>query len=305
MKLEQLQKTKMPILILGETGTGKTRLAKSISKSAQRFIHLNISTLNSSLFESELFGHVKGAFTGSTHKRIGFCEEVGDGILFLDEIGELDLELQSKILTLIDEGIYYPVGSSTPNKFLGKLIVATNKDLVNLVERGLFRKDLYYRLRFIEVRKQPLRKDPNKNQIIIEFINNLKIKKKKNLTFDSQTLDYLFHYQWPGNYRELKNTLEFVFDMCEGRVSVNELPHWIVKPQGNEIGASCKLDLKYQYALEDFERRYLNHLLITHHGRINVSAQVAGISKVTLISKLKKYGINRVNFKNVTVADVG
>lgn len=305
MDLEKLKKTKMPILILGETGTGKTQLAKSISVDATKFIQLNVSSLSHNLFESELFGHIKGAFTGSTHTRAGFCEEVDEGVLFLDEIGELSLELQVKLLTLIDEKLFYPVGSSRPKKFRGRLIVATNKDLRLLVNTGKFRSDLYYRLRLVEVRKRPLRFEKYKRKLILDELNNYKVKKKKSLIFEAECLNLLLEYSWPGNYRELKNTIEYIFDMADNRVTANHLPAWINEKEHSSNKAWKCSQQRYREALEIFEKNYLSALLKLHTGKINKSAQAAGISKVTLISKLKKYGIKRTDFQKSMSVDVG
>ena len=303
MQLKDLQNTILPILILGETGTGKSHLAKEIACSSSRFLQLNIASLNSNVFESELFGHVKGAFSGALNNREGFCERIGEGSLFIDEIGELSLEMQTKILTLLDERIFYPVGSSTPKEFKGRLIFATNRDLQQMVFDGEFREDLFYRLRLIMQELTPLREEPSLFQIILEVINNMRLKYKRHVLFKDDALELLASYDWPGNYRELNNTIEVLFLENKLKISKSDLPNW-VKKETIRINSRSELP-SYYNAIEIFEREFFYTLLERNQGKINQSAQVSGISKVTLISKLKKYGINRKEFKtNLNISAV-
>lgn len=304
MKLSLMQKTNLPILILGETGTGKSCLAKSIAKYSSLFLPLNIASLNPNIFESELFGHVKGAFSGAQITREGFCERVGNGVLFIDEIGELSLAMQTKLLTLIDERIFYRVGCSIPRKFKGRLIFATNKDLFEMVRKGEFREDLYYRLRLIEKKLKPLREMDNLFQIILDIINNMKLKYDENIIFDEYTLSILESYDWPGNFRELNNTIEVLFFLGKERIVASDLPTWVrekkIVSKKQNINVA-KNSYSYQESMEEFEELFFRKLLERNDGRINQSAQVCGISKVTLISKLKKYDINRLHFKKRSI----
>ncbi len=296
-----------PVLILGETGTGKTTMAKEIHRdragSYKPFYHLNISSLNKNLFESELFGHKKGAFSGATGDKKGFLEAAGEGTVFLDEIGELGLEEQAKLLTVIEEKEYYPVGSYVKKHFSGRFIFATNKDLEALVKEGNFREDLYFRIRYCQYQLKPLRAERNKINIIINQWEQLQ-RDEKRVRMGQAVLNELFKYNWPGNYRELKNTLNYVYDISDEEVNLVDLPDWIMK--GNL--SSERVDTKhhvYQVALENFERNYFDIAMNRNQGKINRTAEDIGISKVTLISKLRKYGIDREQYKCInTMAKV-
>lgn len=306
MDLQRMASSNQPVLILGETGTGKSFLAREIHKKSKqnqnKYIHLNIASLNKNLFESELFGHIKGAFTGALTSKKGFCEDVGFGSLFIDEIGELSLEQQSKLLTLIDEKKYFQVGSCIERKFNGRLIFATNRDLKKMVSDGSFREDLYFRLRFFEVELDSLRDKHNLFQIIIDEINTTKIRyNNMRVLFPVTVLNKLFEYSWPGNRRELKNTVEYLFMLDKPRLDVDDVPSWIRSENRNMINKS---ESSYHLALESFEKAFFKRILAKHEGKINVTAQVAGISKVTLISKLKKYGINRRLYKNLNKVEL-
>lgn len=298
MNIDKLAKTKMPILIQGESGTGKTRLARLIhGKSHQNqaiYMQLNVASLTEELFKSELFGHIKGSFTGAISDKIGFCESTVDGTLFLDEIGELSLSQQASLLTLIDEGYFYKVGSTKKITFRGRLIFATNKDLAREVEEKRFRSDLYYRLRFCLVELEPLRDKIDKDKIIIEMINQLKLEQDNfQMTFSSCCLDKLSQYFWPGNYRELKNTINYLLMLGQMKVTKDDIPSWILS---KENGA--KDYVVYKDALADFEQTFLKKNLKRYQGKINHTALKTGINKVTLISKLKKYDINRKLYIN-------
>ena len=210
MNLKIMANSKRPILIEGETGVGKTQLAKkifSLSKlKSKKFTQVNIASISNELFESELFGHVKGAFTGAIEDKKGFCETVGEGILFLDEIGELSLEKQASLLTLIDESVFYKVGSTEELKFRGKLIFATNKNLAKMVESGKFREDLYFRLRFFHITLPALRDHKEIKQIIWDEFQNSKVSHiRYDVVLSSEIVECLAQYPWPGNYRELAN----------------------------------------------------------------------------------------------------
>ena len=305
MDINNILNSKLPVLILGETGTGKSHYAKSLITKAKhkKFIQLNIASLSGNIFESELFGHVKGAFTGAEGHRIGFCESVGTGTLFLDEIGELSLDLQAKILTLIDEKYYYPVGSCQKKEFLGRLVFATNCNLEDLVEAGKFRKDLYYRIRLITKKLMPLRERSDLFGLIMENLNNLKVKYQKNISLSAACMKALENYDWPGNYRELQNTLEVLFLSSRYHLTVDDLPGWI--SSSSKLGGDESSYKQYYDELYRFEVAYFKRLLGDNEGRVNQSSQVAGISKVTLISKLKKYGINRLEFKRNYTANAG
>ena len=303
MNLTKLINLKEPILILGNSGTGKTHLAKKIHEQSnlhqQDLIHVNISSLCENLFESELFGHVKGSFSGALTDKIGFFEKVGSGIIFLDEIGELNLSLQVKLLTVIETGEYYPVGSVSKKKFNGRIIFATNKNLVEEVEQGRFREDLYFRIRFYQVELKNLNDKNDKIEIIMNAIADVKTKCKSQLCISEDVLNILFNYHWPGNYRELYNTLTYMFNIAEMRINLSDIPSWI--STNNETEQILKEHKDYSKALIEFEKKFIILSLLKYNGRVVETANNIGISKVTLISKLKKYDIDRRQYKNTNI----
>ena len=303
MDLKLLSESSKPVLILGETGVGKSTLARKIHKYSKRqtYIQLNISSLNSSLIESELFGHRKGAFTGAINDSKGYFEEIGDGTLFIDEIGELSLELQAKLLSVFDEKIFYKVGSTAPKIFKGRLIFATNKNLSDEVRKGRFRADLYFRIRFFELHRPPLRKNQDLLKIILDMTYDLSFKYKRQIKYDSEVLHLFSQHLWPGNYRELMQTIEYLFILSKPLISKPDLPHWIQESANNSTGV---LSSNYNDALSSFERDYLTQVMIQNQGKINKTAISIGMSKVTLISKLKKYDIDRRIFHNLKEKEI-
>jgi len=290
--IDKFSKTSFPILITGETGTGKTTLAHSFHQKSNRalmpFLGININAIPNELFESTLFGHRKGSFTGAITEHQGLCESIGSGTLFIDEIGDLTLPMQTKLLQLIDQKIFFPVGSNHSKPFNGRLIFATHKHLEELVELNLFRKDLYYRIRFLQHKLRPLREQRNEIEMVIDKIlgTDLCIKTKS----------ALLNYSWPGNYRELHQTLEFMKVASTGGSIDNLcLPAWI-SPSDTYHSVNFE-DNDYQDSLEHFERELLNKALCKTKGRINQTARELNISKTTLLSKIRKYQINVFEIK--------
>jgi transcriptional regulator with PAS, ATPase and Fis domain len=296
--IDSYTNNKLPVLILGETGSGKSYLAKKIHNSSinsnLRYIQINMAAISENLFESELFGHTKGAFTGALTNKVGFCDEVGSGTLFLDEIGDLNLTLQAKLLMLLDEKIYYPVGSVQKKIFNGRVIVATNKNILKMVKEGAFREDLYYRLRLLEARLPALRESADIRAVIWKEIQNYKVKNNSyEIIVSTDALELMCNYKWPGNYRELINTIELLFSLTKARINIEDLPSWI---RNIESITKCGM---YHDALSNFEKDYLKKALIKYSGRINHTAEKIGLNKVTLISKLKKHGIDRRQYKHL------
>ena len=286
-----------PILLSGETGTGKTFLAKQIHRASKRsiFKQLNVAGLNEALVESELFGHEKGAFSGAHYCKKGFFESVEDGTLFLDEIGELSLTTQAKLLTVIDEGLFYRVGSTIAKKFSGRLIYATHKNLENEVAKGTFREDLFYRLRYFEFKQKALRHEPNILGHILKESHEKGLKHGYQLIYSSDVLNIFENYKWPGNLRELSQTLDYLYCLNVKKITLDDLPYWL-KNNNYKVASSNS----YYEALENFELNYLRKCMIRNNGAINKTAIEIGLSKVTLISKLKKYDIDRRLHKNKT-----
>ena len=212
--VEKVASTDANILILGENGTGKELIAREIHNRSNRcnevFLHADLSTLNEGIFESELFGHIKGAFTDAKEDKTGKFEAASGGTLFLDEIGNLSVNLQSKLLTALQTREFSPVGESKPRTFDARIICATNKNLKQLVHEQLFREDLYFRINTIEILSPPLRdREEDINLLTEYFLDKYSAKyNKPGIKLNAKALDVLKNYSWPGNIRELSHTIE-------------------------------------------------------------------------------------------------
>jgi Nif-specific regulatory protein len=276
--------TKKNILICGATGTGKSSFVRKISEKLNLSMYqINVCNLPSELIESELFGHVKGSFTGAINDKKGLCEVVGEGILFIDEVGELDVSLQAKLLQLLEEREYRPVGSNKVIKFKGRIVLATNKDLKMLVRNGLFREDLYFRIITFSYKLESLSNIPQRNEIILKNIS-FYIKEK---TLSDELLIYLKNYQWPGNYRELNNVLEYLRCVAQNHLTLCDLPNYL---KDNKTEETINVTT-YSKALEIFEVKLLKEALGHCNYHITKCAEYLDISKVTIISKIKKYNL--------------
>ena len=306
--LEKLYNTQSPILLLGETGTGKSVVAKKIhqksNNSNKKFLHLNLATIREDLLESELFGHTKGAFTTALNDKKGYLESVQDGMLFLDEVSELSLEAQKKLLLVLEEKKFYPVGSCQEQRFHGRIIAASNKDLKKLSDLGYFRQDLFFRLSVFCYKIDPLRKDQKKMQTLWHYYFSKYKKKfnKKNLKFSDQVLKLISYYRWPGNIRELKNFMEYTVNIADKVIQTHHLPFWFTEESNtnedneefndNSSFTNNECVLSYEEAKFNFEKDFFTNILATYHGRINFTAKKLKISKSTLMFKIRKYKIN-------------
>jgi DNA-binding NtrC family response regulator len=292
-----------PILITGPTGSGKSVVARKIFEKSNihrsQFITLHLASLNEELIETELFGHKKGAYTGAVEAGAGYFKAIGDGTLFLDEIGELSLSAQKKLLFLLEEKKFTPVGSTQNLEFKGRIIMATNKNLFELVKKGEFRSDLYYRINVFHLELEGIRSDKVRlNKSISDIFEEMK--KRYGKTFLNLSLEArgeLMNRAWPGNYRELKNVLEKAVALCEDVcVGPEQLPpalsDELIEVNGFELVEN------YSNALEKFEAWYLQKMLEKFDGRVNFSAEKLGISKATLIAKAKKYQINTLKMRS-------
>ncbi|OFZ27158.1 MAG: hypothetical protein A2381_10915 [Bdellovibrionales bacterium RIFOXYB1_FULL_37_110] len=295
--VSKFSKVKGTILISGASGTGKTYLAKMIHQNSEQknepLVCLNLAAVQETLIESELFGHEKGAFTGAYEKRIGYCQMVGKGTLFLDEIGELGLSSQKKLLNLLEEKEYSAIGSNKTNKFSGRIIAATNKNLSEEIKNGNFREDLYYRLMVFNIHLSPVSSDQQLVKKMIDYYFNIYKDEyaKHDLFIDDQCMDKLINFNWPGNIREIKNCMEFLVCMSVDCIREGDLPDWI-SPLKIKKDFFKEYPLAYRDALDTFEREYFNFILKRFDGRVNFTAQEVGLSKTTLISKIRKFGID-------------
>jgi PAS domain S-box-containing protein len=282
-----------PVIIYGESGTGKELVAAAIHQLSPRaaapFVKVNCAALNNNLLESELFGHVKGAFTGAEHKRIGRFEAAHGGSIFLDEIGDLPLLTQTKLLRVLQEMEIERVGDNRPIKIDVRVIAATHKDLRQLITEGLFREDLYYRLSVIPVTLPPLRERRQDIPLLLEaFMKNIGQKTGKKLTgITCEALDLLINYGWPGNVRELINVLEYAHVVCrQGEIGPVHLPRQF---PGDQAVRETSLSLPPVGADDQVKKKRLLAALAESDGNQSKAAEILGVSRVTVWKWLKRY----------------
>ncbi len=299
--LKRIAATDNTILITGRTGTGKSHLAREIHEQSARkngrFVTINLATLSENLIESELFGHEKGAFSGADTRRIGKLESANGGTAFLDEIGELSLKLQTKLLEALNSFTITPVGSNREVALNVRVITATNKNLQAMVKEGTFREDLFFRLNTFQTHLPDLSDDPAKIPALAEQFA-IKAAQNQNRPYfgmEAAFIVELQNYGWPGNVRELKNAMEFAVAMSgDGLIGCDCLPPYV---KTNAVSAPL-LDLAvhfptdYREAKNYFERTYLKEILFRFEGKINLTAKRTGISKVTLIDKIRRHEID-------------
>jgi transcriptional regulator with GAF, ATPase, and Fis domain len=294
---EQVAHTDATVLLLGETGTGKELIAKAIhAKSARRdraLVKLNCAALPPTLIESELFGHEKGAFTGAAARKLGRFELADRSTLFLDEVGELPLALQAKLLRVLQEGEFERVGSAATHKIDVRIIAASNRDLAAAAREGTFRPDLYYRLRVFPIELPSLRvRTADIPLLVWYFLGQLGATLGKKIArVPTTTMERLVRYDWPGNIRELRNVLERAMILSPGPVLVleelGESPGAVRAAMAAAAGART---------LEDVEREHILRALDACGGRVrgpgNAASQL-GLNPSTLYSRMKKLGIRR------------
>jgi DNA-binding NtrC family response regulator len=281
------------VLITGETGTGKEVVARTIHRVGARsvgpFMALNCAAIPAELLESELFGHVKGAFTGAILERKGAFREANGGTLFLDEIGDMDLAMQAKILRAIQERVVTPVGGR-PQKIDVRIIAATHRDLEQWVRQGRFREDLFYRLNVVPVELQPLRKRAVDIAPLAEYFLTLASSPKKQLSDDAVLR--LTDHVWPGNVRELRNAMERVAVMCRSdTVTPSDLGFLTAASSQNTDGSDYSGDLSS--AVEHLERRMIAEALAESKGNRAEAARRLGIHRQLLHAKAEKYGLGK------------
>jgi two-component system NtrC family response regulator len=282
------------VLITGETGTGKELLAKGIHHNSLRangpFVAVNCAAIPEHLIESELFGHVRGAFTGAVKDKEGKFGLAAGGTLFLDEIGDLRVDLQAKILRALQERQVDRVGGSRPIPVDVRLIAATNRDIEQAVKEGTFREDLYYRLSVIILHMPPLRERRDDIPMLVQYFLR-KFNKESDVRIDPQTLTVLTAYGWPGNVRELENIIERASVLKRGDVITSaELPDKI--KGGKTTVENIILNLPDEgISLEDLEKNLIIKALEKHKGNQTRAAEYLGITRPTLIYRMEKYGI--------------
>jgi DNA-binding NtrC family response regulator len=287
--IKKVSKTDANILILGENGTGKELIAREIHKRSERaneiFMSVDIASMSESLIESELFGYVKGAFTDAHEDRIGRLESANGGSLFLDEIGNLPLSVQAKLLTVLQNRKIYRVGGSKEIPIDIRLICATNGNIEKLIDQGLFREDLFYRINTIQIQSPPLRERGNDIiELALFYLNKFANKYNKGrLEISKEAQNELLNYEWKGNVRELMHTIEKAVILSENRELSEEDLHLKTVFKADISGNSKRL--------EDVEKRTIQEVLEKHKGNLTQVAKELDISRTTLYLKLKKYEI--------------
>uniref|UniRef100_A0A7V5XH40 PAS domain S-box protein n=1 Tax=Thermodesulfobacterium geofontis TaxID=1295609 RepID=A0A7V5XH40_9BACT len=297
------------LLIEGETGTGKDLFAEVIHKLSKRadqpFIKVNCGALPETLLESELFGYVKGAFTGANTDKPGMIRLANGGTLFLTEISELPLNLQVKLLTFLDDKEFYPLGSSKKVRVDVRIIVATNKNLKQMVKEGKFREDLFYRLNVLKIQLPPLRERGDDVLILADhFLNEFaKRSHKKIKGFSEGALKVLKFYKYPGNVRELRNIIEYAVHVSsEDLISEKHLPEYIFSSIKEEIEGEKKIEkaeiegifkgsTERPFSWAEFEKKKIIEALISCNGKKSEAAKKLGWARSTLWRKLKEYGL--------------
>jgi transcriptional regulator with GAF, ATPase, and Fis domain len=291
--LNMVAPSEATVLLLGETGTGKELVAQAIHRNSSRaegpFVVVNCAALPETLLESELFGHERGAFTGATHRKEGRFVLAHQGTLFLDEVGELSLPLQAKLLRVLQNREVEPLGSTRSVKVNVRFITATNRDLEAMVRDGRFREDLYYRLNVFPVVLPPLRERQEDLPALAEyFLQKFSDKNsREGLSLAPEVVEAFKHYAWPGNIRELENVMERAVILCQGTViTVENLP-----PAMQQRGAVPSGGDDQDYELQELERQLISRTLKLVAGQRGQAAEILGISLDELNLKIRSYGL--------------
>jgi len=290
--IRKVADTEAPVLITGESGTGKELVARSLHANSLRrnapFVAVNCAAIPRDLLESELFGHVKGAFTGATRDKTGKFQLAEGGTLFLDEVGDLPVELQPKLLRALQEKEVEPVGGTTIQKLDVRIVSATNLDIDKAIAEGTFREDLYYRLSVIPIVLPPLRQRRSDIPVLIKYFCTKHDGDK--VSFEPAALEVMLNYPWPGNVRELENTVERLLIMRESNIiSVHELPDKL-----RSIGASAQTVVRLPdegYPLEQLEREVVVEALQRNSWNQTAAARFLRIPRHTLVYRIEKYHI--------------
>ncbi len=288
--IDKVAKTDANVLILGENGTGKTLVARSLHKSSQRsfnpFIHVDLGAINENLFEGELFGHKKGAYTDAKEDRAGRFELANGGSLFLDEIGNLALPLQGKLLTVLQNRSLTRLGGTKEVKFDVRLISATNQPVYEMVAKKGFRQDLLYRINTVEITIPPLRERPEDiNPLIAHFAKKYGKKYgKSDLDFTRKAKKKMLDYHWPGNIRELEHTIERMAIMADDNTIMEDLVDLKNTQEGQE-------EIQNTLNLEEMEFYLIDKAIRKHSGNISKAAADLGLTRAALYRRMEKHGL--------------
>jgi DNA-binding NtrC family response regulator len=285
------------VLLTGESGTGKELVARAIHTLSDRankeFVPVDCSALVESLLESELFGHVKGSFTGAFQTKHGLFELANHGTFFFDEISNLSLNIQAKLLRVIQEREFMKVGSQKRIKLDIRIVASSNRDLKEAIKEGTFREDLYYRLSVVPIKLPPLRDRTGDVPLLVDHFLKMHSQKRngRRRSVSKRALEMLSAYSWPGNVRELEHTIERILILEDSEVIEPEhLPTFISQRQGE-----FQVFSEESFSLEELEKRYIQFVLRQTKGKRQEAARILGINRKTLTTKIKKYGL-RVNW---------
>jgi two-component system response regulator HupR/HoxA len=311
--IDKVAPTQATVLVTGENGTGKELVARAIHLGSPRaekpFVAANCSAFNDNLLESELFGHRRGAFTGAVVDKRGLFEEADGGTFLLDEVGDMSAALQVKLLRVLQEGTFLPVGGTSTKKVDVRIIAATNKDLAAMVKQGTFREDLYYRLHVVALRTPPLRERGEDLDILIDhFMARLAARLGRTKRLAPATRSLLKAHRWPGNVRELQNEIERIWVLSgdEPTIAPEHLSRAIQEGAGSRAASTPpatphgelppapaeEADEPLQVSLERVERQIIERALAKQNGNRTRAAQALGVSRRNLIRKLQQLGLS-------------
>ena len=293
--------TDATVLITGESGTGKELAARAIHQLSAHaggtFVPVNCAAIPENLLESELFGHVRGAFTGAHSTRLGMFQVAHQGTILLDEVGELPLSLQAKLLRVLQDGEVWPVGADHPIPLQVRVIAATNKELAHQVEKGSFREDLFFRLQVIPIHLPPLRARRSDIPTLVgHFLDKANKKHRLSVSISREAMIYLWEYDWPGNIRELENTVERVVILCDSAsADVPDLPgnirSFVSDKKLPKSGfGDDPVDLRE--ATDQLQHRLMEEALRLTKGNKSAAAKMLGLKRTTLVAKLRKTATN-------------
>ena len=298
--VDKVADTDSTILVCGESGTGKELIAKAIHSRSSRtnnpFVSINCGALPENLLESELFGHVKGSFTGAIRDKDGLFKVANGGTFFLDEVGETSPAIQVKLLRVLQEREIIPVGGTSPIKVSVRLVAATNADLERAVQENRFRTDLYYRLNVIPIVIPPLRERQDDIPLLVEhFLMYASERTGRRKTMSKEAMNFLINYDWPGNVRELENVIERAVILQEEElIQPDDLPEKVRNFSPNR--SKLVVD-KSQMTLEELEKEYLISVLDTTNWQKKKASSILGINASTLYRKIQRYGLDREKLK--------
>jgi DNA-binding NtrC family response regulator len=297
--IERLRNVDVPVLITGESGTGKELVARAIHNSSQRanapLVVQNCSAFNENLLESEFFGHVRGAFSGAIRDKRGLFEEAHQGTFFLDELGEMALPLQAKLLRVLQDGTFTALGDTKPKKVDVRIVAATNRSLEDMVKKGTFREDLYYRINVVSIHLPPLRERRSDIPILVEsFLKKHEEKQGKDIKITVAAIKALTNYDWPGNVRQLQNEVERFLIMAGPDTEIDVQHLSAVVRGSSSIGSTENSAVQSHLgtlkdALSVVERDMICASLARSGGNKSESAKELGISRSSLIAKVKEY----------------